>query len=34
MTTTDIYKAAEAIKFTELQAYMRNTGWNRIETVK
>lgn len=34
MTTTDIYKAAEVIKFTELQAYMRNTGWNRIETGK
>ncbi|MHB8260654.1 MAG: hypothetical protein ACYDCN_02885 [Bacteroidia bacterium] len=34
MTVNDIFKAVPELKFTELQAYLRNTGWARIETVK
>jgi hypothetical protein len=34
MTVSDAYKAVPALKFTELQAYLRNTGWSRIETGK
>jgi len=34
MTVNDILKAVPVLKFTELQAYLRNTGWERIETPK
>lgn len=34
MTSIDILKAIPELKFTELQAYLRNTGWTRIETPK
>lgn len=34
MTVNDLLKAVPELKFTELQAYMRNTGWNRIEVPK
>jgi len=34
MTVNDILKAVPELKFTELQAYLRNTGWARIETPK
>jgi hypothetical protein len=34
MTVNDIYKAIPELKFTELHAYLRNTGWNRIELPK
>lgn len=34
MTVNDILKAVSELKFTELQAYLRNTGWSRIEAQK
>ena len=34
MTVNDILKAVPELKFTELQAYLRNTGWARIEAPK
>jgi len=34
MNTQEIFKAVPELKFTEIQAYLRNTGWSRIETVK
>lgn len=34
MTVNEILKAVPELKFTELQAYLRNTGWLRIETPK
>jgi hypothetical protein len=34
MTVNDILKAVPELKFTELQAYLRNTGWTRIEAPK
>jgi hypothetical protein len=34
MTANEIMKAVPELKFTELQAYLRNTGWKRIETSK
>ena len=34
MTVNDILKAVPELKFTELQAYLRNTGWARIEVPK
>ena len=34
MNSSDILKAVPELKFTELQAYLRNTGWQRIETGK
>ena len=34
MKTNDIMKAVPELKFTELQAYLRNTGWTRFETPK
>ena len=32
MKSVDLLRAVSEIKFTELQAYLRNTGWTRIET--
>lgn len=34
MTANDMLKAVPELKFTELQAYLRNTGWARIESPK
>lgn len=34
MKTTDIHGLVSGLKFTELQAYLRNTGWQRVETPK
>lgn len=34
MTVNDILKAVPELKFTELQAYLRNTGWARIDAPK
>ena len=34
MTVNEILKVVPELKFTELQAYLRNTGWNRIQTPK
>jgi hypothetical protein len=34
MMTTEIYKAIPALKFTVLQAYLRNTGWERVAVPK
>jgi len=34
MTANDMLKAVPELKFTELQAYLRNTGWARIESSK
>lgn len=34
MKVNDILKAVSELKFTELQAYLRNTGWARIEAPK
>ena len=34
MTANDLMKAVPELRFTELQAYLRNTGWVRIETTK
>lgn len=34
MTVNDILKAVPELKFTELQAYLRNTGWARIQAPK
>lgn len=34
MTVNDILKAVPELKFTEIQAYLRNTGWSRIEVPK
>ncbi len=34
MTVNEILKAVAELKFTELQAYLRNTGWNRVQTPK
>ncbi|GAA4449918.1 hypothetical protein [Rurimicrobium arvi] len=34
MTANEIIKAVLELKFTELQAYLRNTGWARIDTIK
>ncbi len=34
MTGNEILKAVPELKFTELQAYLRNTGWSRIEVPK
>ncbi len=31
MTISDVFKAIPQLKFTELQAYLRNTGWKRAE---
>jgi hypothetical protein len=32
MIVNEILKAVTELKFTEIQAYLRNTGWNRIQT--
>lgn len=34
MTVNEILKVVPELKFTELQAYLRNTGWNRIQIPK
>jgi hypothetical protein len=34
MTMNDILKAVPELKFTELQAYLRNTGWSRVPVTK
>jgi hypothetical protein len=34
MNSSDIFKAIPELKFTEIQAYLRNTGWTRVETGK
>ncbi|MDR3712732.1 MAG: hypothetical protein P4L51_07950 [Puia sp.] len=34
MIASDILKAVPELKFTQIQAYLRNTGWLRIETAK
>ncbi len=34
MTSSDILKAIPELKYTEIQAYLRNTGWQRVETGK
>jgi hypothetical protein len=34
MIINDMYKAISTIKFTALQAYLRNTGWERIAVPK
>jgi len=34
MTVNEMLKAVPELNFTELQAYLRNTGWDRIQTPK
>lgn len=34
MTTNELLKAVPALKFTEILAYLRHTGWTRIEVPK
>lgn len=34
MTVNEMLKVVPELNFTELQAYLRNTGWDRIQTPK